>query len=298
MNYLEQIKGFWKLQEVKQLGINEIALYFYLLEVWNKTVWLPEFRRNNYKAMGDLGIEHRQTFKNIKDNLQEAGIIQFEQKNGDANCLYTMTDLTNFYSGKPPGERTGGSDLTKNHSGKRTGEQPGEPPVKINGNRNGNNTIPGDAPGGDPSGDGSEVEKQKSVTKFWVPLKNTWFDFYQKKFSARPTFQGAAPKNLKFIAGRLEQLVAEKGREWSEPYAVRCLAGFLEKAYEEEWLRKNFLLTNLATKFDAIVNAKTDATTGKSAAAGPAGRTNRSNGADQLLQELEQLSGQSGAGRG
>lgn len=37
MNYIEQIKGFWRSHDVETYPTNVIALYFYLLEVNNKT---------------------------------------------------------------------------------------------------------------------------------------------------------------------------------------------------------------------------------------------------------------------
>lgn len=40
-------------------------------------------------------------------------------------------------------------------------------------------------------------------------------------------------------------------------------ASLLEKAYSDEWLRANFILNNLSTKFDSIVNSSIDGTNQK-----------------------------------
>lgn len=110
-------------------------------------------------------------------------------------------------------------------------------------------------------GEESKVKESKShcgvrrgKTAFWQKLVDTWFSFYLKKFSSKPTFQDAAAKNLKSIAGRLEHLAVENRHVWTEDYAEKCLTHFLTRAYEDEWLQANFLLNNLATKFDVIVN--------------------------------------------
>lgn len=117
MDYIRQIKGFWLTQEVNQLGISEIAFYFYLLEVWNKTGWTGTFKRNNYKVMADLSIKSYKTLQSVRDKLKAAGVLSFVQRNGDANTEYRMLDLGNFYQGLGKGSCEGIEPLGKKYQG-------------------------------------------------------------------------------------------------------------------------------------------------------------------------------------
>lgn len=89
MNYIEQIKGFWLAHEVEEFPINAIALYFYLLEVNNKASWISSFKRNNSKICADLGIT-KPTLNTCRNRLKQAGLLDFETKNGSANVTYTF----------------------------------------------------------------------------------------------------------------------------------------------------------------------------------------------------------------
>jgi hypothetical protein len=107
------------------------------------------------------------------------------------------------------------------------------------------------------AGDGAPVKKKMVLEKtisYWKVLVQIWFEFYKKKFVVSPTFNGAAAKNLKLILLGLENISKEKGFEWNEAFAKESLLHFLTKAYSDEWLKCNFLLNNLASKFDAIIN--------------------------------------------
>lgn len=47
MNYLKQIRGFWRSHEEYSFTPTDISLYFYLLEVCNSCQWKNPFKRNN-----------------------------------------------------------------------------------------------------------------------------------------------------------------------------------------------------------------------------------------------------------
>jgi len=92
MNYIEQIRGFWRCHEVDVFPTNVIALYFYLLEVNNKTSWMTFFKRNNSKICADLGMTYP-TLNIARNRLKQAGLIEFVTKNGSANVTYTLKDF-------------------------------------------------------------------------------------------------------------------------------------------------------------------------------------------------------------
>ena len=240
MNYIYQIKGFWILQEIHQLGVNEIALYFYLLEVNNKAEWKSHFRRNNYKVMADLGISSRKTLTSIKIKLQKAGVLSFKQDNGNANCAYVLNDLSNFYSGSGTGSGTGsgaGSGTVnktkqkqnKNETFSFSGEENSPPPKK------------------------KKLEESKNL--FWAKFIETFENFYSEKnngikYSYLSKDFSCLDKIYQFLKKRAEA----KNFDWSEETMTKGFTYFLNKAYSDNWLQNHFSIPNLLSQFNQIAN--------------------------------------------
>jgi len=88
---------------------------------------------------------------------------------------------------------------------------------------------------------------------YWPEFVKTWFDFYKKYYLVDPTFNGAMAKNLKLIVERLKQLSEKSNLVWSEENAIRVFTKFLDNAFSDDWLKANFLLNNLYSKFDSII---------------------------------------------
>lgn len=109
LNYLRQVKGYWIAHNAHSLGIEEVGLYFHLLEISNTLRWMNPFKRNNSKVMSDLGIRDRRTLDRYRNRLKQAGIIDFETKNGDANVTYKLIDLSIFCTGFGIGDGIGSS---------------------------------------------------------------------------------------------------------------------------------------------------------------------------------------------
>ncbi|MCD7972474.1 MAG: hypothetical protein LUG18_07375 [Candidatus Azobacteroides sp.] len=89
MNYIELINHFWAVHEEQTFRTVEVALYFYLLKVNNACLWKKYFRRNNRKVEADLGISFN-TLKEARNNLKEAGLIDFRSISGNGNVTYTL----------------------------------------------------------------------------------------------------------------------------------------------------------------------------------------------------------------
>jgi len=256
MNYLVQIKGFWIAQNAYSLGVEEVGLYFHLLEISNTLRWTNPFKRNNSKVMSDLGIRDRRTLDRYRNRLKQAGIIDFTTKNGDANVLYKLNDLSNFCTGFGIGDGIGS----------RIGDGTGSGTDNINKAK----TKPNQTFEGKPSSPKSSsfeknkgskekkgsAQKKESGTDHWPALVSTWFDFYRNNpgKGEEPTFEGQAPASLKKIVERLKKRSEAKKLEWNEQTACDTLAKFLNYAYGLTWLKDNFLLPNLERQYDKIVN--------------------------------------------
>jgi len=245
LNYLEQIKGFWIAQEVNQLGTSEIAMYFHMLEIWNKTAWAGTFYRNNYKVMADLSIRSPKTLQSIKDKLQQAGIIVYKQKNGDANCQYWMKDLGKIYRGNGRGLVEG---LGK---GSVQGSDVGLVGDNINETKPNKTKLSKSHSGDKPPA------KKKSEREFWKRIVDVWDNFYQLKKNERYNYLKQDFASLEKIYDFLKKRSEERKWEWNEKNAVAGFEFFLEKAWNKDnWLKDNFSLPNLLSQFNLIVNGQ------------------------------------------
>lgn len=100
----------------------------------------------------------------------------------------------------------------------------------------------------------AKAKKEKAPAEpFWNELVEIWFNFCKKKFSEPPTFDGSAPRDLKFIISTLHDRAVISDVEWTLEVATARFQKFLEFAYSSsEWLQKNWLLSNLNRQKDAI----------------------------------------------
>jgi hypothetical protein len=93
----------------------------------------------------------------------------------------------------------------------------------------------------------------KRAEAFWQELVSTYFQFCREKFHDVPTFTGSAPRDLKNIITTLRRRAEKKFDEWDMEHATIRLRLFLEYAYEDEWLRENWLLSNIYRQMDKII---------------------------------------------
>lgn len=95
-------------------------------------------------------------------------------------------------------------------------------------------------------------KEKKEPTKFYNLCVQAFFDFFEKKFGFRPSFDGSAPRDLKSIVDSLKSRSEEKDYEWTPQLATAMLTKFLEFGYQDLWLKENFLLQNLNRQKDKI----------------------------------------------
>lgn len=99
-----------------------------------------------------------------------------------------------------------------------------------------------------------KAKKQKAAAvAFWNPCVKIFFDFVAEKFDGeKPTFDGSSPRDLKAIVLALEKRAVDAGVEWTEEVATNRIRKFLESAFSDPWLNKNFLLSNINRQKDKI----------------------------------------------
>jgi hypothetical protein len=242
MNYIHQIKGFWNKQEVNQLGTSEIAMYFHLLEIWNKTNWINTFRRNNYKIMADLDIRSYKTLQGVRYRLQLAGILKFTQRNGDANVEYEMADLSNFYKGSGEGSVKGSGVGSVKGSGVVNINE--TKPNKTKHSKSHSSKLPVMG----------KINQASENVLYWKQFVETWNEFYKSKKGESYVYQKKDFACLKKIYSFLKKRSEKKEYEWTENNVINGFFFFLELAHKKEWLQENFSIPNILSQFNQIAN--------------------------------------------
>lgn len=104
----------------------------------------------------------------------------------------------------------------------------------------------------------TKEKKPKKTTKkppepFWNELVEVHFAFCRDKFHEDPIFEGSAPRDLKSIITSLRERTESISVIWTLDTAKLRLFNFFEFAFKNnDWLRKNWLLSNLNRQKQAI----------------------------------------------
>ena len=99
----------------------------------------------------------------------------------------------------------------------------------------------------------SRVKKEKKPAElYWQKFIDVYFEYTMEKFSAPPTFDGSAPRDLKSIVVSLRTRAEAQGVEWTEETAMKRFKEFLDMAYSEWWLREHWMLSNINRSKDPI----------------------------------------------
>ena len=97
-----------------------------------------------------------------------------------------------------------------------------------------------------------QMKEKKNTTQFFNELVSVYFQFFEKKFGLRPSFDGSAPRDLKCIIEAMRKRSEEKEVEWTLQIASAMMETFLKFCFNDKWLQENFLLQNLNRQKDKI----------------------------------------------
>ena len=229
---------FYDWLETNQIPKSAIALWQGLMHIANKAGWEKSFTVAVSTIESKTGFKRSELFE-ARNILTQKGRINWRQRGGNLCAEYEInffcvhnTDAKAYAKAYTSTDAKAYTKPTQKHTITKLDK------TKLN----------------NPSGDASPVAEKKEKIIFWKELVEVWFNFYKQKFSQEPTFNGQAAKALQVIITNIQK-AAEKGeKEWTEEFAKNCLQNFFNKAYHfDNWLRDNFLLPVLQSKFDAIV---------------------------------------------
>lgn len=83
-------------------------------------------------------------------------------------------------------------------------------------------------------------------------MVEVFFSFTESKFGVKPSFDGSAPRDLKYILQSLRKRAEEGGIEWTEQLAIQRLNSFLAWAYTDAWLKDHWMLSNINRFKDTV----------------------------------------------
>ena len=290
MNYLKQIRGFWRSHEEHLFTCTEVALYFHLVEVCNICGWKNPFKRNNSKIGADLRISIN-TLKNARNKLAQCGLISFKTQNGSPNVAYTLSKFDEV-----------GSEVTI-EVGSEVGS---EVTIEVLPTKDKlNQTKPNQTKKSKSHSENSfsviekienldlkNKDKPDSKTPEPGPEKNpiysamvaVWFEFYKSKFNTKPAFTSMDGGKIKSIQGKLKSKSEEFQSEWTTQVATDAFRQFLIAAHNEKWLSEHFSLSNLDSQFNSIIVNIINGTVNKSSGNGNSAMAAYK---DQLINDLQ-----------
>ncbi|MDB5284909.1 MAG: hypothetical protein JWO06_3984 [Bacteroidota bacterium] len=81
------------MHEVSPMGHLEISTYMLLLKYSNAKGWMNPLQIRNATMLDNLGVKDLRTLQGACIKLQNAGLIRFQQKQGQGNCCYYLFDV-------------------------------------------------------------------------------------------------------------------------------------------------------------------------------------------------------------
>lgn len=242
-------------------------LYFYIVDLWNRLGQKEKIGLPTSVTMQCLGIGSYNTYKKALNEIIEFGFIILisDSKNQHQSKIIALSYFDNATN------KADNKALDKAHINAADIIIKQENNEKINNNinskshyseklefkKNNNSENSNKNQNKEKDKKSSEQKREKEVVRGWSNCVETWIKFYASKFNRNPTFGGVEGKHLKSILTRLRNITNEKNEEWNEETGPEYLKGFLVKAWNHDnWLKENFLILNLSSKFDAIINKK------------------------------------------
>jgi len=92
LNYLVQIKAFYDRLEVEPLKSSEIALWYSLMSINNKTAWSETFTVASSVLCQKSGIKEANFYK-ARNLLQQKGYIDWKSRTGNQAAIYHLPKL-------------------------------------------------------------------------------------------------------------------------------------------------------------------------------------------------------------
>lgn len=250
MNYIELINRLWQSHEAEQLSTTEIALYFYLVKIFNSCHWADSIKRLNVKINADLNITYP-TMCKARNRLKQVGLIDFKTQNGNSNTTYTLKKflkVTNEVSDEVTTEVTNEvSDEINKTKTKQNKTREIEAKASLS-----NTSTQGDIPDdiiSEPLGNAPkdpEEEKKESCAKENREYCQKVVDYFNKKCVSLPRVQVLTDDRIRTIIARTREHGKDKVKRAIDQASIsEFLAGQNKRGFSADlnWIFKprNFI---------------------------------------------------------
>ena len=98
-----------------------------------------------------------------------------------------------------------------------------------------------------------EQKKENSIYSKFVDI---WFLFHEEKYNFKPSFKAIEGSKIKSIIEKIKKLYSNNENNFTDEVAEKLFLKFLLLAYSDDWIKSNFQLQILDSKFDTIIQKK------------------------------------------
>lgn len=252
-NYILEINKFYDWLETNPLSKSAISLWTALMHINNKSDWKDKFTVATSVLEYKTGFKKSELFK-ARNELTQKNRIIWNTRGGNLSAEYEMIFFC-FYNTET------NSNSNSNSNGNASSNTNGTQTVTIN-KLNKTKLNKTKLSKSHSENEFSVIEKIENLKSeipkppedlFYKKFVSVWFEFYKKQFSVKPTYGALEGNKIKSILKKLKLKCEEFQMDWNLESAGESFKQFLEVAITDKWLKENFQLAILDSKFDSII---------------------------------------------
>ena len=232
----------WCYENTEKVNPNHAALYFFIIEHYNRMGWKEKFGLPTQMSMDAIGIKNWRTYKNTFENLVEWGFINVVERSKNQYSATVIALVKNTKANTKALSKATQKHVQKHYKSIAVIDKPN--------NQELNNQEPRLSKSHSPE---TGVEEKNGII-FWKSFVSVWNEWYQSKFNGAYAYMEKDFAHLKKIYKFLEKRANDKKFEFTEENLLAAFKFFLEQAWKRDWLRQNFSIPNVLSQFNQIAN--------------------------------------------
>lgn len=252
-NYIIEINMFYDWLETNQIPKSAIALWHTLMHIANKAGWEQQFTVAISTIESKSGFKRSELFK-ARNILEQKCRLKWKPRGGNLSAEYELVffcvhnmDTNSNANGNTSGNTSGNTNGTQTVTINKLNQ------TKLNQTKKSKSHSENEF---------SVIEKIENLKSeipkppedlFYKKFVSVWFDFFKKQFSVKPTYGALEGNKIKSILKKLKLKCEEFQMDWNLDSAEQSFKQFLEVAVTDKWLKENFQLAILDSKFDSII---------------------------------------------
>jgi hypothetical protein len=241
----------WCYENPDLINPNHAALYFFIIEHYNRLGWKEKFGLPYQMAMDAMGIKSYKTYKKAFDDLVKWGFIKIIKESKNQYSANVIALVKNTKANTKALTKASTKHALKHVQSTYQGTGDIDKLRTIEPNNQ--------EPRSSKSHSGANAPEEKKELPFWKNFISVWNEWYKTKFNGSYAFMKKDFAQLKRIYIFLEKRAQEKKFEFTEENLLAEFKFFLNKAWEkDDWLRQNFSIPNVLSQFNQIANGQSN----------------------------------------